>query len=136
MSFYFDPSTHLSQQTTRSGPITFALSLIRICHGVSLSSFNASSVLYSPEDLFSFLKAHGTYRIHFGRSVPKHLTLVISWLIDNNKDQEGLQVLADLHGGDLNNSIAQSEYKEIRAKVILEVNVPSASYPSIPSTFS
>jgi hypothetical protein len=31
-----------------------------------------------------------------------------------------LQVLADLHGGDLNNSIAQAEFKEIRAKVILE----------------
>ena len=44
-----------------------------------------------------------------------------SWLIDNDKDQEGLQVLADLHGGDLNNSVAQAEFKEIRAKVILEV---------------
>ena len=46
---------------------------------------------------------------------------MISWLIDNDKDQEGLQILADLHGGDLNNSVAQSEFKEIRAKVILEV---------------
>ena len=44
-----------------------------------------------------------------------------SWLIDNDKDQEGLQVLADLHGGDLNNSVAQAEFNEIRAKVILEV---------------
>ena len=44
-----------------------------------------------------------------------------SWLIDNNKDQDGLQVLADLHGGDLDNSVAQAEFKEIRAKVILEV---------------
>ncbi|KAF8812059.1 general substrate transporter [Phlegmacium glaucopus] len=42
------------------------------------------------------------------------------WLIDNDKDQEGLQVLADLHGGDLNNSVAQAEFKEIRDKVISE----------------
>ena len=46
---------------------------------------------------------------------------MISWLIDNDKDQEGLQVLVDLHGGDLDNSVAQGEFKEIRAKVILEV---------------
>ena len=52
------------------------------------------------------------------------LTLETSWLIDNDKDQEGLQVLADLHGGDLNNSVAQAEFKEIRAKVILEVCFP------------
>ena len=49
-----------------------------------------------------------------------------SWLIDNDKDQEGLQVLADLHGDDLNNSVAQAEFREIRAKVILEV----CFYPS------
>jgi hypothetical protein len=49
------------------------------------------------------------------------LARLFSWLIDNDKDQEGLQVLADLHGGDLNNSVAQAEFKEIRAKVILEV---------------
>ena len=33
-----------------------------ICGGVSLLSFNASSVPYLPEDLSLFLKAYGTYR--------------------------------------------------------------------------
>ena len=57
---------------------------------------------------------------------------MISWLIDNGKDQEGLEVLADLHGGDLNNSVAQAEFKEIRGKVISEVlSVSSLSLDSL-----
>lgn len=32
---------------------------------------------------------------------PCRPSVVTSWLIDNDKDQEGLQVLADMHGGDL-----------------------------------
>lgn len=43
------------------------------------------------------------------------------WLIDTDKDDEGLRVIADLHGGDLDNTIARAEYREIKDKVILEV---------------
>ncbi|KAF8808540.1 hypothetical protein BYT27DRAFT_7210779 [Phlegmacium glaucopus] len=32
------------------------------------------------------------------------------------------KVLADLHGGDLNNSVAQAEFEEIRDKVISEIS--------------
>ncbi|KAJ7630825.1 general substrate transporter [Roridomyces roridus] len=39
------------------------------------------------------------------------------WLIDTGKDDEGLRVLADLHGGDLNNTVALAEFAEIREKV-------------------
>ncbi len=43
------------------------------------------------------------------------------WLIDTDKDDEGLRILADLHGGDLNNVVARAEYQEIKDKVIMEV---------------
>jgi sugar porter (SP) family MFS transporter len=39
------------------------------------------------------------------------------WLIDHGKDHEGKRVIADLHGGDLDNPVAVSEYEEIREKV-------------------
>jgi hypothetical protein len=119
-SVSFSVDERIIIQTSRSGPIIFALSLTQIYPGVFPFSSNASLVPYSPEELFSYLKAHGT-RDCFSPCHPCILTLVASWLIDNDKDQEGLQVLADLHGGDLNNSVAQAEFKEIRAKVILEV---------------
>lgn len=43
------------------------------------------------------------------------------WLIDNDKDEEGMRVLADLHGGDPNNAIACAEFQEIKDRVIFEV---------------
>ncbi|KAG5351830.1 hypothetical protein C0989_004777 [Termitomyces sp. Mn162] len=39
------------------------------------------------------------------------------WLIDTDKDAEGMQVLADLHGGNLNDPIAVAEFREIKEKV-------------------
>ncbi|KAE9403242.1 general substrate transporter [Gymnopus androsaceus JB14] len=42
------------------------------------------------------------------------------WLIDTDKDDEGLRVIADLHGGDLDNPVAKTEYREIKDKVSLE----------------
>ncbi|KAK0504376.1 general substrate transporter [Armillaria luteobubalina] len=42
------------------------------------------------------------------------------WLIDTDKDDEGLRILADLHGGDLDNVVARAEYQEIKDKVIME----------------
>ncbi|KAF8078736.1 general substrate transporter [Lyophyllum atratum] len=39
------------------------------------------------------------------------------WLIDTDKDGAGMRVLADLHGGDLNNPVAVAEFKEIKDKV-------------------
>ncbi|KAG6901503.1 hypothetical protein C0995_011053 [Termitomyces sp. Mi166 len=42
------------------------------------------------------------------------------WLIDTDKDEEGLRVLADLHGGDLNHPAAKAEFREIKEKVIYE----------------
>ncbi|KAG6841922.1 hypothetical protein C0991_005102 [Blastosporella zonata] len=39
------------------------------------------------------------------------------WLIDTDKDTDGMRVLADLHGGDLDNPTAVAEFKEIKEKV-------------------
>ncbi|KAG6889858.1 hypothetical protein C0992_003837 [Termitomyces sp. T32_za158] len=50
------------------------------------------------------------------------------WLIDNDKDEEGLRVLADLHGGDLNHPAAKAEFREIKEKVIFENGINVISY--------
>ncbi len=45
------------------------------------------------------------------------------WLIDKDREAEGLRVIADLHGGDLDDPIALAEYQEIRDKVLEEVRI-------------
>ncbi|KAF8074109.1 hypothetical protein FPV67DRAFT_1480790 [Lyophyllum atratum] len=42
------------------------------------------------------------------------------WLIDNDKDEDGMRVLADLHGGDMDDPVAKAEFHEIKDKVLLE----------------
>ncbi|KAL4241761.1 major facilitator superfamily protein [Abortiporus biennis] len=42
------------------------------------------------------------------------------WLIDTDKDVEGMRVIADLHGGDPENLIARAEFQEIKERVIFE----------------
>ncbi|KAF8585522.1 general substrate transporter [Ramaria rubella] len=39
------------------------------------------------------------------------------WLIDTGKDNEGMVVIADLHGGNLDNEKARAEFREIRDAV-------------------
>lgn len=46
------------------------------------------------------------------------------WLIDTDRDDEGLQIIVDLHGGDPNNVTALAEFDEIRDKVHEEVRLP------------
>jgi hypothetical protein len=45
-----------------------------------------------------------------------------SWLIDHDKDVEGMQVIADLHGGDPEDLVARAEFQEIKERVLLDVN--------------
>jgi hypothetical protein len=52
-----------------------------------------------------------------------------SWLIDVDKDAEGLRVIVDLHGGDEQNEMARAEYTEIKDKVMFEVRM------RVPSTY-
>ncbi|KAJ3491048.1 hypothetical protein NLI96_g975 [Meripilus lineatus] len=42
------------------------------------------------------------------------------WLIDTDKDEEGMRVLADLHGGDLDDIIAKAEFQEIKERVMFD----------------
>ena len=46
-----------------------------------------------------------------------------SWLIDVDRDDEGMQVIADLHGGDPEDLGARAEFHEIKERVISEVIV-------------
>ena len=45
------------------------------------------------------------------------MILPCRWLIDNDKEMEGLQVIADLHRGDPDDPIAMAVYQEIKDKV-------------------
>ena len=45
------------------------------------------------------------------------MILPCRWLIDNDKEMDGLQVIADLHGGDSDDPIAIAVYQEIKDKV-------------------
>jgi hypothetical protein len=49
-------------------------------------------------------------------------TWLLRWLIDTNKDDEGMRVIADLHGGDLDDPVAKAEFHEIKDKVLMEVS--------------
>ncbi|KAI0800970.1 general substrate transporter [Fomes fomentarius] len=42
------------------------------------------------------------------------------WLIDVDRDEEGMQVIADLHGGDPEDVVAKAEFQEIKDRVTLE----------------
>ena len=44
------------------------------------------------------------------------------WLIDHDKDAEGMRVIADLHGGDPEDLLAQAEYQEIKERVMADVS--------------
>ena len=45
------------------------------------------------------------------------MILPCRWLIDNDKEMEGLQVITDLHGGDADDTIPMAVYQEIKDKV-------------------
>ncbi|KAI0756710.1 general substrate transporter [Daedaleopsis nitida] len=42
------------------------------------------------------------------------------WLIDVDRDEEGMRVIADLHGGDPEDIVAKAEFQEIKDRVIFE----------------
>jgi len=51
------------------------------------------------------------------------------WLMDHDRNDEALQVLADLHGkGDINNELVQLEYHEINNAVLFERTEGAKSY--------
>jgi hypothetical protein len=44
-----------------------------------------------------------------------------SWLLDVDRDDEGMRVIVDLHGGDPEDLVAKAEFHEIKERVISEV---------------
>jgi hypothetical protein len=56
------------------------------------------------------------------------VVLPCRWLIDNDKEMEGLQVIADLHSGDPDDPIAMAVYQEIKDKVREAVFISHVSF--------
>lgn len=55
--------------------------------------------------------------------------LVFRWLLDNDHDEEGMVVIANLYGeGDIHNDKARQEYREIKMNVLLQRQEGERSY--------
>ncbi|UKZ77240.1 hypothetical protein TrVFT333_004960 [Trichoderma virens FT-333] len=55
--------------------------------------------------------------------------LATSWLLDNDHDEEGMVVIANLYGaGDIHNAKARDEYREIKMGVLLQRQEGERSY--------
>lgn len=50
------------------------------------------------------------------------------WLIDVGEETEGMQVIADLHGGNPHDPVAVAEYEEIKDKVREDVSSLRTSF--------
>ena len=54
------------------------------------------------------------------------------WLIDHDREEEALTILADLHGGgDTNNELVQLEFNEIKEQVNFERTEGAKSYADL-----
>ena len=70
---------------------------------------------------YSYLKVPGIVSVHSQGAFLLDSLLMIRWLIDIGRDEEGMRVLADLHGGDLENRVAKAEFREIKDTVLADV---------------
>ena len=70
---------------------------------------------------YSYLKVPGIVSVHLQGAFFLDSLLMIRWLIDIGRDEEGMRVLADLHGGDLENRVAKAEFREIKDTVLADV---------------
>ena len=54
------------------------------------------------------------------------------WLLDNDYDEEGMLVIANLHGGgDVNNPAARQEFRDIKEGVLIQRQEGERSYPEM-----
>src|SRR5271169_3496825 len=60
----------------------------------------------------------------------KFISLIwIRWLLDNDHNEEGMVVIANLYGeGDIHNPKAREEYREIKLNVLLQREEGERSY--------
>jgi len=55
--------------------------------------------------------------------------MICRWLLDNDYDEEGMIVLANLHGGgDIHNERARDEFREIKGNVLMTRDEGERSY--------
>ncbi|KAF7343307.1 General substrate transporter [Mycena venus] len=89
----------------------------------------------------SYIDGVASFRIPWGLQMIPAIVLTIGmqtfpesprWLFDHEREDEALQVLADLHaGGDKTNELVRLEYEEIRAQVIFERTEGAKSYTDL-----
>lgn len=69
------------------------------------------------------------YVVKHSTAMEPQLTLSIRWLLDNDHDEEGIVVIANLYGkGDIHNPKARDEYREIKMNVLLQRQEGERSY--------
>ncbi|KIJ35233.1 hypothetical protein M422DRAFT_262617 [Sphaerobolus stellatus SS14] len=86
----------------------------------------------------SYINGKASFRIPWGLQAIPAIILSIGmlwfpesprWLIDNNREEEALEILADVHGrGDKNNELVQLEFNEIKNQVTFERTEGAKSY--------
>ncbi|CAL1712087.1 unnamed protein product [Somion occarium] len=86
----------------------------------------------------SYIDGVASFRIPWGLQMIPAIILSLGmllfpesprWLIDHNRNEEALQILADLHGkGDKTNDLVQLEYAEIQQQVQFERTEGAKSY--------
>ncbi|KAI0057218.1 general substrate transporter [Artomyces pyxidatus] len=89
----------------------------------------------------SYINGDASFRIPWGLQMIPAIILSAGmllfpesprWLIDHGREEEALEVLADLHGGgDPNTELVQLEYEEIRAQVHFERTEGAKSYTDL-----
>ncbi|KXT17670.1 hypothetical protein AC579_9025 [Pseudocercospora musae] len=86
----------------------------------------------------SFIEGHWAWRLPLLMQVVMGGLLAVGsflivesprWLLDNDHDEEGIVVIANLYGkGDIHNSKAREEYREIKMNVLLQRQEGERSY--------
>ncbi|KAI5358117.1 putative major facilitator, sugar transporter, major facilitator superfamily [Septoria linicola] len=86
----------------------------------------------------SYIESHWAWRLPLLLQVVMGLILAIGsflivesprWLLDNDHDEEGIVVIANLYGkGDIHNTKARDEYREIKMNVLLQRQEGERSY--------
>lgn len=89
----------------------------------------------------SYINGTASFRIPWGLQMIPGIILSIGmlwfpesprWLIDHNREEEALEILADLHGnGDPNAPLVQLEYEEIKQQVYFEKTEGAKKYTDL-----
>lgn len=70
-------------------------------------------------------------------SLRRWLLIFLRWLLDNDHDEEGIVVIANLYGkGDIHNPKARDEYREIKMNVLLERQEGERTYAEMFKRYS